>query len=84
MMIMVIMLEMLFRYCQANHNTVLYQRLQMKLSACVADTAYGNAGAVPDVAIGAANRGMGESSIPAVDLYLGGPGFTITAWETWE
>ena len=59
---------MLFRYCQATHNTVLYQRLHRKLSDCVAGTANGQAGAVPDVAVGAADQGMGERSFPALDL----------------
>ena len=59
---------MLFRYCQATHNTVLYQRLHRKLSDFVAGTANAQAGAVPDVAEGAGDQGMGERSFPALDL----------------
>lgn len=61
-------LKLAIGYCQATHNTVLYQRLHRKLSDCVAGTANGQAGAVPDVAVGAADQGMGERSFPALDL----------------
>ena len=62
------MVGMVFRYCQATHNTVLYQRLHRKLADCVGGTANGQAGTVPDVAVGAADQGMGERSFPALDL----------------
>ena len=62
------MMGMVFRYCQATHNTVLYQRLHRKLADCVGGTANGQAGTVPDVAVGAADQGMGERSFPALDL----------------
>eukprot|EP00092_Neocalanus_flemingeri_P037506 GFUD01040840.1.p1 GENE.GFUD01040840.1~~GFUD01040840.1.p1 ORF type:complete len:494 (+),score=177.25 GFUD01040840.1:237-1718(+) len=55
-------------HCQTTHNTVLYQRLHRQLAECVAGTANGQAGAVPDVAVGAADQGMGERSLPALDL----------------
>jgi len=61
-------LKLAIGYCQATHNTVLYQRLHRKLSECVAGTANGQAGVVPDVAVGAADQGMGERSFPALDL----------------
>jgi len=61
-------LKLAIGYCQATHNTVLYQRLHRKLSDCVAGTANGQAGVVPDVAVGAADQGMGERSFPALDL----------------
>jgi len=61
-------LKLAIGYCQATHNTVLYQRLHRKLADCVAGTANGQAGAVPDVAVGAADQGLGERSFPALDL----------------
>jgi len=61
-------LKLAIGYCQATHNTVLYQRLHRKLADCVGGTANGQAGTVPDVAVGAADQGMGERSFPALDL----------------
>jgi len=61
-------LKLAIGYCQTTHNTVLYQRLHRKLSDCVAGTANGQAGVVPDVAVGAADQGMGDRSMPALDL----------------
>jgi len=59
---------------QNTYNTSLYQRLHRKLLECVGGTANGgnNANGVgsnmPDVAIGAADQGIGERQIPALDL----------------
>jgi len=61
-------LKLAIGYCQNTYNTVLYQRLHRKLADCVAGTANGQAGHVPDVAVGAADQGMGERSVPALDL----------------
>jgi len=61
-------LKLAIGYCQNTHNTGLYQRLHRKLADCVAGTANGQAGSVPDVAVGAADQGMGERSFPALDL----------------
>jgi len=61
-------LKLAISYCQGTHNTALYQRLHRKLADCVAGTANGQSGSVPDVAVGAADQGMGERSFPALDL----------------
>jgi len=60
-------LKLAIAYVQNTYNTTLYQRLHRKLQDCIGGPANGAAG-LPDVAVGAADQGMGERSIPALDL----------------
>jgi len=53
---------------QATYNTTLYQRLHRKLQESTGTPANAAAAALPDVAVGAADQGLGEKSVPALDL----------------
>jgi len=60
-------LKLAINYVMNTYNTTLYQRLHRKLQECVGGPANGGGG-LPDVAVAAADQGMGERSIPALDL----------------
>jgi COP9 signalosome complex subunit 1 len=53
---------------QSTYNTTLYQRLHRKLQECIGGTANAGAAGLPDVAVGAADQGLGEKTVPALDL----------------
>jgi len=53
---------------QSTYNTTLYQRLHRKLQECIGGTANAGAVGLPDVAVGAADQGLGEKTVPALDL----------------
>jgi len=63
-------LKLAISQCQNTYNTTLYQRLHRKLADSVAGTANGAGGGgnLPDVAVGAADQGVGERTVPAMDL----------------
>jgi len=67
-------LKLAISHCQNTYNTALYQRLHRKLSDVVAGPPNGQGGAagaggnLPDIAVGAADQGVGDRSIPALDL----------------
>jgi len=54
-------------YVQNTYNTTLYQRLHRKLQECIGGPANA-AASLPDVAVGAADQGLGERTLPALDL----------------
>jgi len=61
-------LKLAISHCQNTYNTTLYQRLHRKLADTVAGTANGAGANIPDVAVGAADQGLGERTLPALDL----------------
>ena len=67
-------LKLAISHCQNTYNTTLYQRLHRKLADTVAGTANGAGGGgggggnLPDVAVGTVDQGVGERTVPAMDL----------------
>jgi len=64
-------LKLAISHCQNTYNTALYQRLHRKLTDVVAGTANGQGGAggnLPDIAVGAADQGPGDRTVPALEL----------------